>query len=351
VAVVTISGLIGSAGLAVAAPSQERGAVTPIAQGLAGPLQIDVGPSGTVYVAESFSGALRLIDRGGVVSPPLATNPTGEIGGVAARGNTIAYSTNDRVGPPPGEAVVSDLVVLKKGVVTLRVDLLAYEQTENPDLVNTYGFASISPECAAQLPEFIGPANYQGIIDSHPYALANADDGWYVAEAGGNAILHLSSAGEVTTVAVLPPQATVVTAEAAAGLGLPACTVGLTYSFEPVPTDVEVSGDGTLYVTTLPGGPEDPSLGARGAVHHVDPTTGTVELVAGGFLGAVNVAVGGGQVYVSELFANRVSVVTPDGPKVVAALSQPAGLEWARGRLYVSYDVFGNGSVGTIALH
>ena len=55
--------------------------------------------------------------------------------------------------------------------------------------------------------------------------------------------------------------------------GMPGCVVGHKFWFEPVPTDVEVHG-GMLYVTTLPGGPEDPSLGARGRVYTVDPDTG-----------------------------------------------------------------------------
>jgi hypothetical protein len=339
-----------SVGVAGAAGRPSNPSPHDIASGLAGPLQIDVAPAGTVYVAESFSGTLRSVDRDGAVSAPIAANATGEIGGVAVRGNTLAYSTNDR-DPDTFEATASTLTVLRKNKPNQVVDLLAYERANNPDHVNTYGFASISPDCAAQLPAEIGPPSYTGQLDSHPYALANADDGWYVAEAGGNDILHVSSDGSIHTVAVLPPQPTVVTPAAAAGLGLPACAVGLSYNFEPVPTDVEVGDDGMLYVSTLPGGPEDPSLGARGSVYRVNPATGATDRLATGFLGAVNVAVGGGKVYVSELFANRVSVVTPQGPVAVADLPSPAGLEWARGQLYVSYNVFGNGTVATIPLH
>ena len=87
--------------------------------------------------------------------------------------------------------------------------------------------------------------------------------------------------------------------------------IGKTYRFEPVPTDVEVGPDGLLYVSTLPGGPEDPSLGARGAVYKVNPSTGKVWKLAGGLLGATNLAVGpDGTVYAAELFSGRVSVVT-----------------------------------------
>ena len=56
------------------------------------------------------------------------------------------------------------------------------------------------------------------------------------------------------------------------------------YAVEAVPTDVEVGPDGKLYVTSLPGGPEDPSLGANGRVLRIDPATGKVTTVVGGLI-------------------------------------------------------------------
>lgn len=50
-----------------------------------------------------------------------------------------------------------------------------------------------------------------------------------------------------------------------------ACVVGHEYAFEPMPTDVEIGPDGWLYVSSFPGGPEDPSLGARGAIFRINP--------------------------------------------------------------------------------
>ena len=93
-------------------------------------------------------------------------------------------------------------------------------------------------------------------------------------------------------VAVLPAQAPlVVSAEAAAANQLPDCVVGSTFIAEPVPTDVEIAGDGSLYVSTLPGGPEDPSLGARGSVYKVNPFTGRTTQIATGLAGAMNLAI------------------------------------------------------------
>jgi len=156
--------------------------------------------------------------------------------------------------------------------------------------------------------------------------------------------------GSISTVAVLPAVPLVVTADAAEMNGLPDCTVGETYYFEPVPTDVELGPDGLLYVSLLPGGPEDPSLGARGRVVTVNPHNGNIRTIAKGFAGATNLAVSGrGTVYVAELFGGQVSRVEDGGPVPVAELPFPAGLEWRHQQLYVSYDVFGPGAIATIA--
>ena len=175
---------------------------------------------------------------------------------------------------------------------------------------------------------------------------------WYIADAGGNDIISVSSKGNVSTVAVLPPQPFVVTAEAAAGVGLPDCTIGLTYNFEPVPTDVEVSNSGILYVTTLPGGPEDPSLGRAARCTRSTRRAVMSRWWPVGFLGATNLALGKRG---SDLRRRAVRWAGVEdrrrSPADVIELPQPAGLEFANGKLYVSYDVFGpSGKVATISL-
>jgi hypothetical protein len=280
----------------------------------------------------------------------LVTAPGTEIAGVDALGNgTVFYTTSiggSEESPPTSTQLRR---VLPNGHVSTLADLLTYEQTFNPDQVNTYGLVGATPDCLAQWPAEAGPSSYTGIIDSHPYSVAIAPGGVYVAEAAGNDILRVTRNGTISTVAVLPPQPTVITADTAAANGLPDCTIGLTYNFEPVPTDVEVGPHGTLYVSLLPGGPEDPSLGARGSVYTVDPSTGATHKVAGGFAGATNLALGpNGTIYVSELFADEIAVVSGGSTVDTIALSQPAAVEYARGELYASTDVFGNGAVVTI---
>jgi len=218
-------------------------------------------------------------------------------------------------------------------------DLHAFEATHNPDKVNAYGVKNPSPcvraglESGPQAP----PASYTGQVDSNPYAVADAGSGWYVADAGGNDIVKVDRRGKVSLVAVLPPQPSVITAELAASLSAPSCVVGVSYAFEPVPTDVERGPDGMLYVSTLPGGAEGPASGTRGSVYRVNPRTGAVQQIATGFAGANNVAVDDhGRIYVAEFFGGRISVVRDGRPCPLLDLPGVSAVEWQDGHLYAS---------------
>lgn len=282
----------------------------PIAEGLVGPLSFAVTSTGTIYVGQSFIGVVTRID--GTATTDVAAVPGASVGAVSVdrSGKNVVFAT--RSGEPGSEPSAADLYRTRRGSTTLVADLLAYEAAANPDHGTTY-----------------------------------------VADAGGNAIVAVTRRGTVSTVstvAVLPPQPLEVTTEIAAAAGLPACTVGLTYNVEPVPTDVEVGGDGWLCVTTLPGGPEDPSLPARGGVWKVNPRTGAVAQLAGSLAGATDLAIGGhGRIFVTELFAGRVSVVDRHGNVgTVVELPEPAAIEYARRQLYVACGVFSNGTIATI---
>ena len=100
--------------------------------------------------------------------------------------------------------------------------------------------------------------------------------------------------------------------------------VGQTLIIEAVPTDVEVGPDGKLYVTTLPGGPEDPGLGATAAVYKVDPKTGKVKKVVSGLLSATGLAVGeSGKLFIAELFRGRIAQVEAGERKAEDLLQVP----------------------------
>jgi len=322
----------------------------PIATGLAGPLQLAVDRH-TIYVSQAFAGLLTKLGPGGSRTD-VASNPGGEIAGVDVGRRHEIYFTSSMSDQATDTVTAAALNRLRGGSSKLVADLLAYEKAHNVDQKNHYGFQTIDASCAAQLPPELGPAQYTGLIDSHPYSVAVSGRHHYVADAAANAIYDVSASGRIRVVRVLPPQPAKITASGAAVNHLPACTVGLTYNFEPVPTDVEVGRGGVLYVTTLPGGVEDASLGARGSVYKITPWNGKARKIATGLLGATNLALGrNGQIFVSEIFANKVSQIVHGGPRTVVDLPAPAGLEYANGKLWVGYDVFGpSGKVASISL-
>ncbi|MET0990609.1 MAG: ScyD/ScyE family protein [Glaciihabitans sp.] len=323
------------------------GEPTVVTEGLLSPLSLEVDQDRVALLSQNFAGLLTQVDGEGTVSTVTSAPPGDEIGAVSSWRGTVYYSQS---APDLSSSVLNSIT--PDGEIVEIADTLAYEEAENPDQVNTYGFVDLAEECAAQIPpDPMGPQSsaYTGAVDSHPYATRARSNSLYLADAGANAILRVEYTGEISTVAVLPPEpAATVTAELAAAVGLPECTVGAEYIFEPVPTDVEVGKDGYLYVTTLPGGPEGPELGARGSVYRVDRSTGETELVATGFGGATGLALADdGTIFVAELFGGpegtgQVSILTPgsDTPEPLIALTAPAALELRGHNLWVTTDAF-----------
>lgn len=336
----------------------------PLVSGLAGPLQIAVKAPGTplppgssrradgrIYVAQQFSGEVSRVRPDGSVRD--LVQEQGGVGGVAVRRGRVAFTFSTTT---PEKNGVSKLKVrARDGSVRTVARLGAFEAKANPDGHRTYGFVDLAPACASQVRgRTLRPGPYAGVVDSNPYALANAPGGgWYVADAGGNDILQVSPRGAIEVVYVARTQRTVVTAEAAEALGLPECTVGETYASEPVPTDVEVGQRGRLWVSLLPGGPESEAFGARGRVLKIWPETGKSVSIASGFSGATNVALGPkNRLYVAELFGDRVSAVrvTDDVGVVEGTIDTqaPAAVEYRDEYLYVGYDVFNEQDGGSI---
>ena len=326
-------------------PPPVAGTPVTVAEHLAGPLTFAVDGRQSVYVGQAFSGTVSLV-RPGQAPTDLVSSPGLDVAAVSTLFGSVTWA--ERAGDQ--ESVTSSVLQRRSpdGTVRTVADLLAYETAHNPDGGQAYAFTGLTPECAAGLTPPFAP--YTGGVDSHAYGSLSLPGVTYVADAGGNDILKVDHRGRVSTVAVLPPASFVATAPIAAALGLPDCVVGHAYNLEPVPTDVELGPDGWLYVSSLPGGPEDGSLGALGSVYKVNPWTGKVKLLATGFSGATNVAVApDGTVYVAELYANQVSTISRSGVvSPFAALNQVAGLEWSNGLLYASTDVFGDGKLVTL---
>lgn len=296
-----------------------------------GPLQFAVSGR-NVFVADSFTSTLSLIGR----STPLATGPDpstgGDLAGVAVdpRRHALAYTTNN------GDHSVTKLTIWQPGHKPVVADLSGFERRHNPDHVNQYGVKNPS-KCVTDALTAAGfPVSYRGIVDSHAYSVASLGDGnWAVADAGGNDILKVDRHGRVSLITVLPSQPLKVSAELAAGLGLPGCVVGITYRFEPVPTDIEIGPHGVRYVTTLPGGPEGAGA-VPGSVYQLD-RWGHPTRIATGFAGATNLAITPrGDIYVAEIGTGTLSLVRHGQPQPVLSLPGLVAVEYSDGHLYAS---------------
>ncbi len=317
----------------------------PLAEGLVSPLQIDVAGD-SVFVSQAFAGTITRIDADGsrhdVVQEQF--EGFGDVAGVLASSDgSVVYT---RTAFETAEAALKR--AMPGGEPEVIADLGEHERTTNPDGERTYGFRGLSDECAAQVPEDIpGARGYKGIVEAHPYAVAEAPDGgWYVADAAANAVLKVMPGGAVSTVYVPRPQPITVTAEIAAGIGLPECVAGHDYRFESVPTDVEVSRNGRLFISLLPGGPEGPQLGARGKVVRFNPKTGDDTTILPRLAGATNVALGPNRrIFATETFGGRIIKANRRTGEVLRTyeMKLPAAVEYAGGKLYVTKTVFGNG--------
>lgn len=322
-------------------------AATPVADGLFTALSLAVAHDGTTYVTQNFAGMLTKVPKKGAPSDLYTSEGGAEVGGVSVAGSKVLFAETGFSGDPAEPGGFTGIKSLDKhGNVRVVADTGSYEIANNPDGDVMYGVRGISDACAAQFPppdpetgEGI-PPTYTGDVNPHPYATLPGPFGYtFVADAGANSIQRISPSGKITTLALMPAQGVLITPDLAAGFGIPDCAVGMTYYFDPVPTDVEWGPGGWLYVSLLPGGPEDPSLGARGAVYKVNPVTGATKTVAGGFLGATNLAVTPrGDVYVSELFGNKVSVLKKGSktPKTFVDLPWATAVEYAGGSLYAA---------------
>ncbi|MET1045046.1 MAG: ScyD/ScyE family protein [Microbacteriaceae bacterium] len=351
---VTVAASLGAA-TAAQASDDSRSDVPPpgdsrtLTDGLVTPLSIGVNSDGDVFVTQNFVGKLTKVDTDGNKTDIALASDGRSLNAASTRGDTVYFveTSNDHT--------YSKLMSVDSdgGDVTEVADIYEHEADENPDEENTYGFVDLPEECANLIDEtrfpFI-PATYDGVVDTNSFSTLPLDKEIYVADAGGNSILRVTHDGTVETVAVMPALDPIkTTAELAASVGYPDCTVGYDYRFEPVPTDVELGPDGWLYVTSLPGGPESSALGARGSVYKVNPDNGDVDRVATGFVGATNLAVSQrtGTIWVTELFGGagdkgQVSVLPAgsDEPEEYLDLTSPAAIELRHGSLYVTTDAF-----------
>lgn len=288
---------------------------------LVGPLHVTAGRHGSVTVSESFGGRLTRVDSKGT-RHVLYETPDWSVAGNAHQDGETYVLESKGAGPNPAALAGHVRIIDEDGKQRTLGDFATLETEENADGETRYGYRDLPDGCAAKLPPTM-PETYEGEVDSHPYGIALTDETIYVADAGANSVVSVdTSSGTTETVAVLPPRPYEITKDVAAANGLPDCVVGSTYDFEAVPTDVAVGRDGWLYVTSLPGGPEDPKLGARGAIFKVDPDGHDVELVADDILTPTGLALAdNGDMYVASLFGDGVLKIDPDSGEQTVVLA------------------------------
>ena len=304
-------------------PGGNAGETAPVllTGGLVGPLHISAGRNDSVTVSESFAGRLTRVDSEGN-HEVLYETADWSVGGNTQRDGTTYFLESQGAGPDPAELAGHVRIIDEEGHQRTLGDFATLETEDNADGTTKYGFRNLPDGCAAELPANM-PETYEGEIDSHPYGITLTDETIYVADAGANSVVSVDAwSGKTETVAVLPPRPYEITQEAAASNGLPDCVVGTTYDFEAVPTDVAVGSDGWLYVTSLPGGPEDPALGARGAIFKVSPDGDEVKLVAEDIMSPTGLALAdNGDMYVASLFGDGVLKVDPDSGEQTVVLA------------------------------
>lgn len=290
-----------------------------------------------LLVADGATATVSRVRADGTLKT-VANGPTSkgaDVAGVAIShdGRYTAYTSTEH--PAEEENANGRLVILGPHGSKRVVDLAAYEAKRNPDKVNHYGaIGTVSSACQSQIEAAGAPVKYTGRPDSHPYSVtAYGKRNWLVADAGGNDLLKVNRHGKISTFSVLPVQPVKITAELATELKAPDC-VGVTYRFEPVPTDVEIGRHGRIYLTTLAGGE-----GAPGSVYRI-LRNGHARQIATGFQGATNLALFHGKIYVSEFYAGQISVVKNGAPKLYLALPGVVSVESAKHRSSLYAGVF-----------
>ncbi|HEX5086495.1 MAG TPA: ScyD/ScyE family protein [Nocardioides sp.] len=315
--------LAGTTAAASAAPAghsahKAKPTVAVVAKKLVGPLSVAQAPDGTRYWADSFAGLLyKQAPNNGPVSVIYKSKHHGA-DGVSADGGVLRFVTGSSDNKSGGVWTLD-----AAGAPVQLGDTWKYEKKANPDGKFKYGLLNTPKSCLAKAPKEVQP--YSGRKETHSYAVATAPNGvTYVADAGANAILALDAQGQFSTVAALKPVKVKLTKSAVEANHAPSCLVGRKLALEAVPTDVEVAADGSLYVTSLPGGPEDPSLGLNGRVLRIDPATGKVTTIAEGLLSPTGVAVASnGDVYVAQLFRGEISKIKAGKHKAKTYLKVP----------------------------
>jgi hypothetical protein len=252
-----------------AAPVAAKSQLSVLLDGLNSPKGLAVGPGRTLFMGQGAYGP---------PGPVLAYH----LGGRAHRTTDVTFEA----------ASVADLAALPDGSGwAIGTDLVLYHVAAD---------GTITP--VLNVPEYqvtdLDPYHDPGAdTESNPFGLAVLPNGdALVADAAGNDILRVTTAGSVTTVARFAPEE---------------ITPGVVA--DPVPTSIAVGGDGWLYVGQLVGVPGTPGTAhiwrlnpnADGAVCDVTVPDPNCAVWKSGFTGIMDLAIdqASGKTYVYEIAA------------------------------------------------
>jgi hypothetical protein len=343
-ALVAASGTVLS--LAAAAPAlahEKHGSTRVIATGLDSPRHLTVS-HGTLYVVEA--------GRGG--DGPCADHPGGL--GNFCFGFSGAVTRVNVSGPD--KRVITGLASISSGEEALGPSDIVFQGNTwvlssglgaDPAFRNSFGEGG--PLLATLL---TGRLNHKGFRvfadvganealnnpdgtdhDSNPTGILRVGDSWYVADAGGNAVVKVGPWGTFSTLAVLPPAPT--TKPGPVPVGFPA---------DAVPTEVVKGPDGAFYISQLTGFPFEQGAAS---IWRVVPG-GAPEKWATGLTNVTDLAFGpGGALYAVQIADKGLAdaggpigslvKVTPHGSThttVAGGLFAPYGLAFMDGSAYVS---------------
>ena len=380
------TGPAASAGHQPKPPKPYTVSVVPGLENLAGPFGLDV-VGNRIYVGEQgappdeesgfpgLPGSISVWKRG--TKSVIATFDGQGPSDVSVRNAAdISYTIGAQ---GPDFTIGNDLGRIVRGNLQTPIDLGINEIANNPDAGQGYGpVDGVPADCLAQVPGALLEMlqAYNGGLDSNVYSVDTVpfSKDRFVTDAAANAVFRIHD-GEIVKTWVLPPVIQTVTAEGLAAINqelppdqqAPDCLIGLEWAGEPVPTSVVVGPDWALYVTSLPGFPEQP--GTAG-IFRIDPWTGEVTRWLDGLTSAVDLTFDHrGNAYVAEIFggtfgvgaikkidtswtwrgleAGAVSTIVEGNPTVEGNLLMiPSRVDVAHdGTIYVANNLFGPGNV------